>query len=308
MRESDLLRRVYAANGLLPSCVKIPPGDDMAAISVDGGSILVAVDQVIEGRHVIVDEDPAMVGRKAIVRNVSDVAAMAARPLATLASVVLPRRYGEGRALQLFDGLRSTADLYGCPLIGGDTAIHADANGPLVVSVTILATPAWSGARVVTRRGSQVGDGLFVTGRLGGSLESGGGGRHLTFEPRLEEAIALLELLGDGLHAMLDLSDGVGRDAARLVDHPDSELGIEIDAAAVPTNAGLPWQRGLGDGEDYELLFTASGPVPEALFGLSVTRIGSVVARPGGRGPAVLVRDGDRHLDASDFGWEHAAT
>lgn len=306
MRESDLLRRVYAANALLPSDVLVPPGDDMAAIRLGDRTLLAAVDQVIEGRHVMIDEDPALVGRKAVARNVSDVAAMAARPVATLASVVLPKRYGEGRALQLFEGLRSSADVFRAPLIGGDTAIHEDANAPLVVSVTILAAPAWPGARILTRRGSQPGDGLYVTGRLGGSLEHGGGGRHLTFTPRIEEAVALLELLGDRLHAMIDVSDGAGRDAARLAGERLGAIQMRIDAARVPTHDRLPWQRGLADGEDYELLFTASGGVPDSIRGTGVTRIGSVVAREDPAAPAVVALDGPHTVDASDLGWEHS--
>ncbi len=303
MRERDLLRQVYAANPLLPSDVLVPPGDDMAAIRLDDPQLLVAVDQVIEGRHVVVDAPPALVGRKAVTRNVSDVAAMAARPVATLASVVLPKHYGEARAAELFEAVRATADVYRCPLIGGDTAIHGNAAAPLVLSVTILARPAWTGARVITRRGGRPGDGVYVTGRLGGSLEPGGGGRHLHFDPRVDAAIALLELLGDRLHSMLDLSDGLGRDAVHLTDEMTQ---IDLEAAAIPTNDGLSWQRALGDGEDYELLFTASGAVPTKLAGLAITRIGSVVRRVGD--VAVRIRtNNDTWLDASGFGWEHHA-
>ncbi len=301
MREFELLRHVYAANRLLPSEVVVPPGDDMAAIRLTDRNLLVAVDQVIEGRHVVIDEDPALVGRKAVARNLSDVAAMAARPVATVASVALPKRYGEARSLALFEGVRATADLFGCPLIGGDTAIHHDGSAPLVLSVTILAAPAWPGARVVTRRGGQVGDGVYVTGLLGGSLEPGGGGRHLHFSPRLNEAMALLELLGERLHSMIDVSDGVGRDAAHLT---GERTEILLASASIPTNGGLPWQRGLGDGEDYELLFTATGAVPTKLAGVPITRIGTVMDRTSEID--VRVTEGDQTLDASAFGWEHA--
>jgi thiamine-monophosphate kinase len=315
MRESSLLERIYAGNPLLPAIVSIPPGDDMAAIRLvqtdpKGSELLLAVDQVVEGIHVTrrtVDEDPAIVGRKAVARNISDVAAMAGRPLATLASVVLPKRYGDAQARELFEGVRGSAQVFGAPLIGGDTAIHRDANAPLTLSVTIVATPAWPGARVITRRGGQPGDGLFVTGLLGGSLDADGGGRHLTFEPRVECAIALLELLGDRLHAMLDLSDGLGRDAAHLT---DANTRAILDASAIPARPGLSWQRALGDGEDYELLFAASGSVPSRLAGVPITRIGTILARDAGsREPQVGVRvdegSAEALIDASRFGWEH---
>lgn len=305
MREFDLLRSVFAKNMLLPSHVLVPPGDDMAVIRTGDPIALIAVDQVIEGRHVTVDTEPALVGRKAITRNLSDVAAMAAHPTATVVAVALPKRYGTARALELFEGLRATADLFGCPLIGGDLATHADDHAPLVCSVTILASPAWIGARAVTRDGSRIGDGVYVTGRLGGSLNRDGGGRHLTFEPRLREGIALLKDLGDRLHAMIDISDGLGRDAGHLMEwESTAHCTIELDASRIPTNDGITWRSALTDGEDYELLFTASGEVPGTIAGTPVTRIGSVQAR-GPRQPSVIVRDGPAQLDASGLGWEH---
>jgi thiamine-monophosphate kinase len=300
--EFDLLAEVYRKNVLLPSFVRVPPGDDMAALRFPAGDLLVAVDQVIEGRHVAVDAPAAMIGRKAVARNVSDVAAMAARPFATVVAVTLPRRYGRARALDLFEGLRATADAFGCPLVGGDTSIHADERAPLVCSVTILATPAWPGARIVTRRGGQLGDLVCVTGRLGASLAADGTGRHLTFEPRVPEGIELLERLGDRLHAMIDVSDGLGRDAAHLVEQ-DPSLAIELDAARFPCAAGADWRRALADGEDYELLFLSGGPVPPSAAGTPITVIGRVIEADGG--PAVRVRAEGHLHDGTDAGWEH---
>ncbi len=318
MREMSLLEQIYRGNPLLPATVTVPPGDDMAALRLPAGDLLLAVDQVIEGVHITtetVHDDPAIVGRKAVARNLSDVAAMAARPLATLASVVLPTHYGDAQATALLEGVRGTAQVFGAPLIGGDTAVHRDPRAPLVLSVTIAAAPAWPGARVVTRRGGRPGDGLFVTGALGGSLAPDGRGRHLTFEPRIECAVALLELLGERLHAMLDLSDGLGRDAAHLL---DANTAAIIEANELPTHDGLPWQRALGDGEDYELLFAAAGPVPTRLAGVPITRIGTIVAaepRSGVAAGRVWIRTGiqtgiqigttEPLIDASAFGWEH---
>jgi len=305
VREFDLLRSVYRANAALPAFVRVPPGDDMAELALPEGSgrILIAVDQVIGGRHVRPDEDPGLVGRKAMARNVSDIAAMAARPFASVVACALPPDWDEPRALRLFAGLRAAGERWGCPLVGGDLSIGA-AGSPLVVSVTVLALPIPNpdGDRVVTRRGSRVGDGVFVTGALGGSLDADGCGWHLTFEPRLAEAEELLATLGPRLHAMIDLSDGLGRDAGHLVE--SATVAIELDAAALPCRPGASWRAALGDGEDYELLFTAEGPVPSRLGTTPVTRIGSVVARVAEE-PAVVVRVGDARLDASESGWEH---
>lgn len=306
LREFDLLRAVYASNDRLPPGVTLPPGDDMAGIAIGGETLLAAVDQVIAGRHFLPDTDPRLVGRKVVARNVSDVAAMAGRPVATLAACALPADYGLARATALFEGLRDAAAAFGCPVIGGDTSIHADPAAPLVVSVTILGLSAWPGARVLTRRGGRVGDRVYVTGEVGGSLAADGGGRHLTFVPRVAEAQALLGQLGDRLRAMIDVSDGLGRDAGHLVEH-DPSLAIELDAERIPTAGGMPWERAIGDGEDYELLFIADGDVPSEVAGTRVTTIGRVVARTAG---AVVARVGAgeaaRCVDVADRGWEHA--
>ncbi|MDZ4832058.1 MAG: thiamine-phosphate kinase [Phycisphaerae bacterium] len=307
MREFELLRDIFKQNSRLPPFVAIPPGDDMALLELDASSLLVAVDQVIEGRHFRADEDPGLVGRKAVARNASDVAAMAARPLATLAAVALPVGYGDDRARILCEALRSTSEVFGCPLVGGDLAVHSDARSPLTCSVTILAQPAWRGARVVTRRGARRGDGVYVTGRLGGSLGVAGHGRHLTFDPRVAEAIELLRGLDERLHAMIDVSDGLGRDAAHLLrDEHAADLMIEIDAEHIPTHDGLPWRRGVTDGEDYELCFLAAGLVPSSVLRTPVTRIG-VVRERRARDPMVAVRDGKELIDVTHLGWEHAS-
>jgi thiamine-monophosphate kinase len=304
VREFELLRAVYRQNESLPSFVTVPPGDDMAELRLPAGAgrLLVAVDQVIAGRHVRHDEDPKLIGRKAVARNVSDIAAMAAAPLASVVACCLPRDWDEPRALSLFAGLRESAAAWNCPLVGGDLALGGPGD-PLTVSVTVLATPR---GRAITRRGSRDGDGVFVTGSLGGSLAPGGGGRHLTFEPRLPESHELLATLGDRLHAMIDLSDGLGRDAGHLLEDPDAAgLAIELDAAALPVHPGCDWRSALGDGEDYELLFTAAGPVPARLGATPVARVGSVRARRDGE-PSLSLRLEGRLVDVSGLGWEHA--
>lgn len=307
MREFAALETIFRHNDRLPSFVTVPPGDDMAELAIGDGKdaprLLVAADQVIEGRHVRHGEMPALIARKAIARNVSDVAAMAARPLATLATVVLRAACPENEALALLEALRSSADLFGCPLVGGDLATHSDPAAPLVVSVTILARPAHASRRVITRRGSRVGDGVYVTGSIGGSLRPDGGGRHLTFEPRIAEAIELHERLGSSLHAMIDVSDGLGQDAGHLATASDATLMIDLNQ--VPITPGRDPMRALGDGEDYELLFTADREPPERLAsGTQVTRIGSVERRRED-GLLVALASGDALIDVARLGWEY---
>jgi len=318
-REDDLLRRVRRASAELtvrwPQRIAIGPGDDMAAIHItsglSGGLLLTAIDQVIVGRHVRHDTPWKLVGRKAVARNLSDIAAMAARPLACVASVAMPRGTSTARAMELFDGLRGTAEAYGCPLIGGDTGSFAGDDDPLVVSVSVIAdTPPSRGP--IRRVGAAVGDDLFVTGLLGGAWRADGGGRHLSFAPRLPEATELVEAIGADLHAMIDLSDGLGRDAGRLGEA--SSARMIIDAALLPCTPGCDWRRAVGDGEDYELLFAAApgAAVPPRLGETPVTRIGTVAAITAdsalrvasGAAAAEIIVDGES-IAIDQIGWEH---
>jgi len=303
MREFELLRHIYDANAGLGDDITIPPGDDMAMIRLAGRELLAAIDQVIDGRHVRLATTPlAIVGRKAITRSLSDIAAMAARPVGALVAVVLPPDFGAERAEALFDAMRATAAEYDCPLIGGDIAFHADATHPLTCSVTVLAEPV--NGRAITRAGAEADDVVYVTGALGGAVLEDGLGKHLTFEPRIPEAIELAGALGPRLHAMIDLSDGLGRDASHIADC--SGVRIEIDAARIPCTAGVDWRAAVGGGEDYELLFTAGGDVPAQLAGgLAVTAIGRVSPRRGEGGPLVIIRDGNEIITGDELGWQH---
>lgn len=301
MHERRFIRDLLASEPAMPSSVELAAGDDMAVLRVGGERVLAAIDAVVEGRHFLPGADPRLVGRKALLRNLSDVAAMAAKPLACLASVTLPRSASQSLADGLLEGLRSAADEHACPLVGGDTSMHA-ADGPLTLSVAILATPAIEQGRVVTRRGARVGDVVAVTGSLGGSIDRDGGGRHLDFPPRLAEAIDLATQLGAHLHSMIDVSDGLGVDAAHLVEHDDS-LAIEIEAAAIPIRAGASLEQAIGDGEDFELLFASKIDPPASVSGTPVRTIGRVVARDGG--PLVRLRLADRLVDISERGFEH---
>lgn len=306
LREFAFHRRIRAANADLGPEIEIPPGDDMAMMRFDDPRLLAAVDQCVMGRHCRLDEDLHAVGRKAVLRNLSDVAAMAAAPVATLASATLPDGTTHAEAERLFEGLRTTGARFAAPLIGGDLAMHADRAHPAVIAVTILARPTLPNDRVIRRGGSRPGDLLAVTGELGGSLDADGGGRHLDFPPRVDEAIALARTMGDGLVAMLDTSDGVATDCVRLVEAADQPIRCVLDTSAIPARTDLDWRRAISDGEDYELLFTCRTPPPERIGDLRVTVIGRVEAREPNASP-VLGRIGDDLVDLSGRGWEHAS-
>ena len=313
LSERRLHRHFHEIGRSLPPEVLLGPGDDMAMVE-HRGPVLVAADQVVLGRHVRLDESPWAIGRKAVLRNLSDVAAMAARPFAIVATATLGPECDDQWARRLHDGLNETALQWGAPLVGGDLATHSIPEGPTVVSVTILARPGLPDDRVVTRTGARVGDLLVTTGRLGGSLDPDGGGRHLDFTPRIEEAIELAGLLGSDLVSMMDLSDGLAQDAGRLALAADSVA--RLDASAIPTNPGCDWRRAATDGEDYELLLACRIPPPAQVRGVPVTVIGRLEApneEPGqGRGHepagAVMVVDGRNRHRIDHLGWEHRRT
>jgi len=235
--------------------VLLGPGDDCAALTWPSGQpVLITTDMLLEGSCFrLAEAGPYRVGRKAMAVNLSDVAAMAGRPIAAVVSVGLPRGLEATAAQQLYRGLRDLADAFSTALVGGDTNSWT---GGLVISVTLLGEPTGRGP--VTRRGAEPGDWLFVTGPLGGSIA----GRHLDFTPRIFEAQRLHQLVH--LKAMIDLSDGLAADLRHLC--AESGCGARLLAGQIPltaaaqtaTDGQTPLDHALGDGEDFELLFAVS--------------------------------------------------
>jgi len=299
MHEFELLQHIYGKSAELGDRVSIPPGDDMGAVRVGDADVLVTVDQVVDGVHVkLANTSLEAVGRKAIVRNLSDVAAMAALPVGAVAAALLPRDFGSDRADELFDHMHRIASQYACPLFGGDIAFH---DGPLVLTVTIIAEQA--GVQPILRRGAKQGDGVYVTGELGGAWDEQGGGPHLTAEPRIAVARALATDTELQLHSMIDLSDGLAGDLRHICDR--SNVSAIIEAASIPCRPGVDVHRALTDGEDYELCFTAAGIVPEAVAGVAVTKIGRIMEGP----PAISLIESDGTTQPIEHGgWEHGRT
>ena len=320
MREEDLLHHIYARTRDSGPDVLIGPGDDMALVEIDGGRVLVGVDQVVDGIHVDLSSVPLpLVGRKAVTRSLSDVAAMAGRPTSALAAACLPRAMGREQAQELFDAMRETAERYGCPLVGGDITIW---DRPLVISVTTLADPG--GVEPVRRNSARPGDVICVTGSLGGAwfTEERGGGEphHLHFEPRIDLARHLASRRGAPLHAMIDLSDGLATDLRRLC--AASGVAAEVDPSRLPLRSAAiaaaaqdgrdPVDHALADGEDYELCFTldaevAKASLPTEVDGVAITQIGRILEanEAAAESPIWLVgADGQRQA-CEAVGWEH---
>ncbi|MFM8872127.1 MAG: AIR synthase-related protein, partial [Phycisphaerales bacterium] len=132
------------------------------------------------------------------------------------------------------------------------------------------------------------------------SVAAGGGGRHLAIRPRIAEALELVAQIGDRLHAMIDVSDGLATDAGHLADA--ERLSVEIEAARLPADPALPWQHVVGAGEEHELAFACAGEPPVSVAGTRVTVVGRFVPRAEAR--CTVLVGGARH-DASNLGWEH---
>ncbi len=272
----DWLRRQTPADPRVP----IGPGDDTAALALaPGAPCLVTTDMLLEGSCFrLAEAGPRRVGRKAMAVNLSDIAAMAGRPVAAVVSVGLPRRGGRSLAEELYRGLREVADAFGTAVVGGDTNSW---DGPLVISVTLLGEATARGP--VRRSGARPGDWLLVTGPLGGSIR----GKHLDFTPRVREALRLHEVAD--LRAMIDVSDGLAADVNHLCE--ESRCGAVLRAEAVPISEAargmddgrLPLEHALGDGEDFELVFAAAPADGERLLrtqpvpGVTLHQIGECV-------------------------------
>lgn len=297
MRESDLLAHIYRRSAGISGDggVLVGPGDDAAVVRTDRGeTLLLTTDQLVGRRHFEPGADVDLIARKAIARSVSDIAAMAGRCRWGVATGAIPRSFADADAL--FDAMARWARHWSCPLVGGDIAAT---DGPLLLTATIVGEPATARGPVL-RSTAREGDGVYVTGALGDSFASG---RHLRFEPRLEEAAWLATTVGDRLHAMMDISDGLGRDAGRVA--LASGVRIELLAAAIPRAPGArDWRQAASQGEDYELLFTAAGEVDASTpGGTPITRVGEVLP---GSGCVVRLEDGTL-IDASRLGYDHGA-
>jgi thiamine-monophosphate kinase len=302
MNEREFIRWIQARSPALGSRVIVGPGDDCAVVEFAGRPMLITTDQVLDGVHFLLGEHgPRAAGRKAMARNLSDIAAMAGSPVAAVASVAIPRDFADPQAQEIYEGLRSMADEFACPLVGGDIAVW---DRPLAVSVTAVGEmPA--GRKPVPRSGARQGEAICVTGALGGAWR---GSRHLHFTPRIAAAGALAD--DWRVAAMIDISDGLAADLHHVCDA--SGVAAEVVAADVPIHEDAaiggtdPLAAALGDGEDYELLFTLDARLANELcraqpLDVRITRIGTISA---GRGVTLVAADGTAR-PLAPAGWEH---
>ncbi len=280
-----------------PSWVGI--GDDCAVIPLSpetGGApasdLLVSTDMLVEGTHFLMEDiSPRQLGWKSAAVNISDIAAMGGKPIATFLSLALPKTLPEQWMQEFMEGYNGISEKYGAALLGGDTTCSPDR---ICINVTVLGTCPRGKAKL--RSAARPGDLVCVTGTLGDSaaglrLILGGQkgaaprlmDRHYTPTPRVEEGLALSCL--PGVHAMMDISDGVGSDLRHILD--ESGVGARIDTGKLPISKELqalcsekgwdPKELALSGGEDYELLFTMD---PQETPDIPYTVIGEITANP----------------------------
>ena len=263
-------------------------GDDCAGLDVgiEDKQLLFKTDAIVEGIHFAKEMPLEKIGRKALARVLSDIAAMAGVPIAAVITIGLPKIFDAERVTKIYDGINALAREYEVAIVGGETTTNPER---IFISVAMIGFVT----KAICRAGAKVGDAIFVTGELGGSLH----GRHLEFEPRLKEARWLADHFD--IHAMIDLSDGLAGDIRHIL-HA-SHVGAELLSSAIPisraakmqargeSSAKPPLLAALTDGEDFELLFTvASKDAVKLLDGwkkkfpnLKLSCIGKITAGPG---------------------------
>ena len=274
MAEEDLLAHLFP-RARVSAGVRVGVGDDCAVVGAAGRKLLqvLKTDCVVEGVHFEKTARPSDVGWKAMARPLSDFAAMSARPRFALVTIVLPRETTLVWTAALYRGLRKAAAAFDVAIVGGETSSTA---GPATI-VVALAGEVEVG-RQTLRSGGRVGDAIYVTGTLGGSIR----GRHLRFMPRVAEARWLTRHFA--ISAMMDLSDGLGADLPRLA--KASGVGFAVHPDSIPRTRGCSIDATWNDGEDFELLFTIAADAAARLerrwkkqWPLKLTRIGALTAK-----------------------------
>ncbi len=309
MGEFDLIRRHFRRDGVAPpGPVVLGIGDDCALLQpAPGHQLAISTDMLVEGRHFFADVSPEALGHKALAVNLSDLAAMGARPLGFTLALSLPQ--ADDAWLAAFArGLFALADAHACPLVGGDTT-----RGPLNICITVFGEVL--PGRALRRDAAQPGDDIYVSGRTGEARlalewllgtpwarEAVGPELPADLRARLERPtprLALGQAMAGVAHAALDLSDGLTGDLGHIL--TTSGVGADIalaDLPMAPVFASLPEAERLtcllAGGDDYELLFTA--PVSARPAVQAATRASKTpVARVGAIGEAA----GLRLLDAA---------
>ncbi len=321
MGEFELIARHFMRAAPAGGAVVLGVGDDCALLQpTSGHQLAVSSDMLVEGRHFFAGAEPEALGHKALAVNLSDLAAMGARPLGFTLALALPAA-DEAWLAPFARGLLALADAHACPLVGGDTT-----RGPLTISLTVFGEVL--PGRALRRNAARAGDDLWISGRTGEARlalalrrgEPWARGDLAEVQERMDRPMPRLALgqalaATEGVRAALDVSDGLLGDLGHIL--KASGVGAEIETAALPLAPAL---RALDDqhrlecllagGDDYELLFTADASAHEAVLAAgtasatAVTCIGRITPADGGM--LVLDRDGTP-LPLARHGFDHFA-
>jgi thiamine-monophosphate kinase len=294
LSEFDLIARYFTRLPRTAGPVRLGVGDDCALLTPSVGTELaVSTDMLVEGRHFFPDADPFQLGHKCLAVNLSDLAAMGAKPLAFTLALALPA-VDEIWLAAFSQGMLALADLHGIELVGGDTT-----KGPLTICLTVMGEVP-SGA-ALRRDAARAGDDLWVSGSLGDarlalSILQNTAGIDASLlalcAPRLhqpEPRVALGLALRGIAHAAIDVSDGLLGDLGHVLKR--SKVGAVINADALPAGVALSTQPvamqrefALNGGDDYELCFTAPLAQRDAVLaaaqtcGTAISRIGRITS------------------------------
>ena len=309
MGEFDLIdsikRRVSVPDGFAGI------GDDCAILPQKAGfQTVVSTDMLVEGTHFILDRsEPFELGWKSLAVNLSDIAAMGARPVSSFLSLALPKGLTGDWIQRFMDGFCAISDQFACTLLGGDTT-----SSKIGLCINVAVTGEIETGRAKCRHHAQDGDLVCVTGPLGDSaagldciLHNRAGyeylrTRHHSPSPRVHEGLELSAV--EGVHAMMDISDGVASDLRHIL--RASGVGAEVETERIPTSGQLnvyckefgldPIELALCGGEDYELLFTVSQEAEKSLGVLHY-----VIGRIDKSLPGLVWKGSDRDF----MGYEH---
>jgi len=270
----------------------IGPGDDCSALEPATGELLVSsIDTLVGGVHFPLDAPGALVGYRAMMVSLSDLAAMGATPVQVLVALTMAAS-DQPWALEVASGMRDAARLTGARILGGNLT-----RGPRAITLSVHGScPA---ALVLRRSGARAGDGIYLTGPLGAAASAvaqdllDDPANPLTeryFKPlaRLDAGLALRGVASSAI----DVSDGLLQDLSHLC--RASGVGADLESERIPVAVGASLDCALHGGDDYELLFTAASDPPVADW--SCYRIGTVVEMSG-------IRLDGRPVDAT--GYQH---
>ncbi|HVU08705.1 MAG TPA: thiamine-phosphate kinase [Verrucomicrobiae bacterium] len=287
--------------------VLVGAGDDCAVLDfgLPEKLFLFKADAVVEGIHFTRETPPEKIGRKALARCLSDIAAMGGTPNAALTTLALPKDFDVNFVEKIYGGINGLAEKFNVAVVGGETTTNPER---ILISIALLGT-VMRGKQIL-RSGAEIGDAIFVTGELGGSILE----KHLEFEPRINEANWLTENFS--IHSMIDLSDGLAGDLRHILNA--SRVGAELLKSAIPisraaksrakedSSAKPALTAALTDGEDFELLFTVAGRDAVKLLDawkkqfpeLKLSCIGKIVT-----GDGITIRDKNslHRLDAHGY-------